>query len=69
MTLVGNTYLGIGHLLVTFILGFFIYILVEWQLKRFCEIFIILPFLSHDEIIRKKYEEDKQSQTKLGKTQ
>lgn len=48
MTLVGNTYLGIGHLLVTFILGFFIYLLVEWQLKRFFEVFVINPYLSHD---------------------
>ena len=30
MTFVGNSYLGIGHLLVTFIIGFFIYIFLEF---------------------------------------
>lgn len=53
MTFVGNTYLGIGHLLVIFIIGYVIYILLEFQVKKLCEIFIVQPFLSHDHIIRK----------------
>jgi hypothetical protein len=30
MTFVGNTYLGIGHLMVTFLMGFVAYLFIEW---------------------------------------
>ena len=69
MTLVGNTYLGIGHLLITFIFGFFIYILVEWQVKRVFDIYVVNPYLCHDEVIRKKYEEQMKTEDKLGSAQ
>jgi len=56
MTFVGNSYLGIGHIFVTFICGTLIYILVEFQVRKLCEIYIVQPFLSHDHIIKKSYD-------------
>ena len=36
MTFIGNTYLGIGHLLVVFVIGVVVYMFFEWQIKRAC---------------------------------
>jgi len=56
MTFVGNSYLGIGHLLVSFFLGMIIFLLFEWQVTRFFDLFIIQRYLSHDRIIKSHYE-------------
>ncbi|CDW89299.1 UNKNOWN [Stylonychia lemnae] len=69
MTFVGNAYLGIGHIFVTFIAGVLIYILVEYQLKKLCEIYIVIPYLSHDHIIRKVFEENKEDKQSDKKQQ
>ena len=62
MTFVGNSYLGIGHIFVTFICGTLIYILVEFQVRKLCEIYIVQPFLSHDHIIKKSYDQELSNQ-------
>ena len=56
MTFVGNSYLGIGHILVAFFFGMLIYLLFEWQVTRFFDVFLVQKYLSHDRIVRSFYE-------------
>lgn len=66
MTFIGNTYLGIGNLLLAFIFAYLIYILFEFQVKRLIEIFIVEKYLSHDQKIR-DWHFDQQRLTKFAK--
>ena len=48
MTFIGNTYLGIGNLVLSFLFAIFIYLFFEFQVMKLLEIFIVDKFFSHD---------------------
>jgi hypothetical protein len=47
MSQLGNMTLGMGHMFIAFIAGFFIYILIQWPITRLMQIFMY-PLVSHD---------------------
>jgi hypothetical protein len=54
MTMLGNMTLGMGHMFVAFVAGFFIYCLIQWPITRTMQIFIY-PIISHDYLIKLSY--------------
>jgi hypothetical protein len=55
----GVLYLGCGNVLSVLASSLVIYLIVEHPLKRLVDLMIVKPFLSHDELLRRKYQPEK----------
>lgn len=51
MTLIGNVTLGMGHLMISFIIGAMMYIMIMFPIKRAIQL-TLHPFVSHEDMIK-----------------
>ena len=51
MSMLGNMTLGMGHMFIAFIVGFFVYSLIQWPITRLMQIFMY-PLISHDYLVK-----------------
>lgn len=54
MTLIGNVTLGMGHLMISFIVGAMIFIFIQWPIIRTIQL-TLYPFISHEDQIKIHY--------------
>lgn len=54
MTMINCIYLGMGHMMVGFIIGFLVYVFLNWPILRFNSL-TIERFISHEKIVKNRF--------------
>jgi hypothetical protein len=64
MSMLGNMTLGMGHMFVAFIVGFFVYALIQWPITRTLQIFLF-PMVSHEYLVKLAHRKQKTMEGKI----